>query len=128
MLSSSKSNSQPSKQRVLKISGALNFRDLGGYQTSDGRSVKWGCLYRSAQLDRLSPEGILQVANLGIQTVVDLRFSEESTNYPTIEEAVPNAEIFSWHQEQIADSKQRSKNMQSSWRDSLESHDPARVK
>ena len=48
--------SQP--ERILRIDGVINFRDLGGYQTADGNSVKWGRVYRSAQLDRLTEQGI----------------------------------------------------------------------
>ena len=115
-------------KRIRKINGTLNFRDLGGYQTKDQKTVKWGCLYRSAQLDRLSEQGITELAALGIQTVIDLRFSEEVNNYPTIKAAVPEAEIFSWHQEKVLDSEQYSHKMQVSWRDSLESQDPEKVK
>lgn len=114
-------------QRVLDIGGTLNFRDLGGYQSNDGRSVAWGRLYRSAQLDRLSQDGVSQIAALGIKTVIDLRFSEESSKYPTIPAAVPKAEMLSWHEEQAIDSEQRSKRMQSNWQESLESHDPKKV-
>ncbi len=119
---------QSMQNRILDIQGTLNFRDLGGYKTNDGRVVHWGRIYRSAQLDRLSEEGIAQTAALGIKTVVDLRFSHETTKYPTIAEAVPEAEMLSWHQAQVADSEKRSKDMQSSWESSLESHDPKRVK
>jgi protein-tyrosine phosphatase len=116
------------KQRVLSIEGTLNFRDLGGYINADGRSVKWGKLYRSAQLNRMSPKGIQDMAALGIQTVVDLRFTDESNKSPTIAEAVPNAEMLSWHSEREHDSGQKSDHMIRSWRDSLDSNDPAQVR
>ena len=116
------------QDRILDIDGTLNFRDLGGYQTEDGRTVQWNRLYRSAQLDRLSAKGIKQTAALGIKTVVDLRFSHESAKYPTIPAAVPDAQMMSWHQAQVADSEKRSKDMQSSWESSLDSHDPKKVK
>ena len=28
--------------RDIQLEGAINFRDLGGYETVDGRKVKWG--------------------------------------------------------------------------------------
>ncbi len=115
-------------QRVLKIDGSLNFRDLGGYKTDCGKPVKWGVVYRSAQLDRLSEQGVTQLAEIGIKTVVDLRFSDESEKYPTITDAVPNAEMLSWHDEQETNSGEKSQDMIRSWRDSLETNDPEKVR
>jgi len=115
-------------ERILDIDGVLNFRDLGGYLSSDGRSVRWGVLYRSAQLDRLSSRGVNELANLGIKTVVDLRFSDEIQLYPTMREAIPGAEMLSWHEELAEDTSQRSDLMKRSWRDSLASNDPKQVR
>ena len=115
-------------QRVLTIDGTLNFRDLGGYVADTGQTVKWGLIYRSAQLNRLSEEGISSLAALGVKTVVDLRFSGESSTHPTVQKAVPNAEMLSWHDEQELNGSDKSKNIIGSWRDSLDSNDPAKVR
>lgn len=40
--------------RHLTFDGLCNFRDLGGYSTTDGRSTRWGRLYRSDSLGKLS--------------------------------------------------------------------------
>ena len=68
------------------------------------------------------------MAALGIKTVVDLRFSNETQKYPTIRGAVPDAEIISWHDEREQGSSDKSAAMQSAWRQSLESNDPAQVR
>ena len=115
-------------QRVLQIDGALNFRDLGGYRSVDGRQVRWGKLYRSAQLDRLSEQGIHELAQLNLRTVIDLRFSGETQRFPTIRKAVPGAEIFSWHDEIDQEAGDKSTKIKLGWRDSLESRDPAQVR
>ena len=121
-------------QRLLNIEGVINFRDLGGYQNDQGQTVAWGRVFRSAQLDRLSADGIAQMAAMQFQTVVDLRFSEETANYPTLLEAVPEAEILSWHQEHLSSSHSQSEGsgrslaMRQSWRDSLDTKDPAQVR
>lgn len=117
-----------SNSRVLNIEGVLNFRDLGGYRGADGRRVVWGKVFRSAQLDRLSEQGVCELAALGIKTVVDLRFTDETQRYPTIRSAVPNAEILSWHDEQEAGSADQSAAMKLAWRESLDSKDPAKVR
>ncbi|MBT8115655.1 MAG: tyrosine-protein phosphatase [Arenicella sp.] len=119
-------------QRLLNIEGVINFRDLGGYHTVDGYNLKWGQVFRSAQLDRMTEQGVRDMASLGIRTVVDLRFSDETSRYPTMVAAVPDAEILSWHDEreleQESDANARSEAMQRSWRDSLHSNDPEQVR
>ncbi|MEV5026351.1 tyrosine-protein phosphatase [Paenibacillus sp. LPE1-1-1.1] len=69
--------------RVLPLEGALNFRDMGGYVTEDGRRVKWGSLFRSADLSRLSPTDLPYLKELGIQWICDLRTAEEVALSPS---------------------------------------------
>ena len=115
-------------ERTLKIEGVINFRDLGGYVTTDGRKVKWGQVYRSAQLDRLSDKGIETMAKMGIRSVIDLRFSDETRRYPTIREAVPNAQISAWQDESETTETVKSNDIQRNWKESLETNDPAQVR
>jgi protein-tyrosine phosphatase len=63
--------------RHIPLSGQPNFRDLGGYESKDGRRVKWGSVYRSGELSQLSESDIDKLGELGIQTVVDLRSPQE---------------------------------------------------
>lgn len=55
------------------MGGCFNFRDLGGYLTEDGRTVRWRMLYRSDALHRLDSAGLKAFHELGIATVLDLR-------------------------------------------------------
>jgi protein-tyrosine phosphatase len=68
----------PAPERRIPLSGPLNFRDLGGYDTVDGRRVRWRRLFRS---DSLSPvtadDARLLTEELGLLAVVDLRTSQE---------------------------------------------------
>lgn len=123
------------KQRILPIDGVINFRDLGGYANRQGARVRWGKVYRSAQLDRPSDQGAEDLRNLGVKTVVDLRFSDESRKYPTLQNAVPGALMLSWHDEQNTPGRTAGASIQADsdklirgWRDSLESGDPAQVR
>lgn len=116
------------RERVLKIDGVINFRDLGGYHTADGRQVKWAQVYRSAQLDRLSEDGVKVMAEMHIQSVIDLRFSDETKRYPTIREAVPNAQISAWQDELESSQLPESDDIQRSWKESLETNDPVKVR
>jgi len=70
------------KRRHLALEGAPNFRDLGGYATGDGRSVKWGQLYRSDNLSHLTDEDLAKVAALGINLVCDFRSAAEKAAEP----------------------------------------------
>jgi protein-tyrosine phosphatase len=64
-------------QRNVPLEGSANFRDLGGYATADGRRLRWGRLFRSGHLSRLSAAGRAGFAALGIRTVCDFRLPEE---------------------------------------------------
>ena len=64
-------------KRHVPLSGQPNFRDLGGYAASDGRTVRWGLVFRSGELSQLSSDDVAKLGGLGIKTVVDLRSPEE---------------------------------------------------
>ena len=70
-------------ERALALQGGTNFRDFGGYHTTDGRQVKWGKLYRSGHMSRLSDEDVEYLAKLAIRCCCDFRRSEEQHNEPT---------------------------------------------
>ena len=59
--------------RSVAIDGVSNVRDLGGAVTKDGKSIKYGILYRSANGDSITEKGKETVKKLGIKTDLDLR-------------------------------------------------------
>jgi protein-tyrosine phosphatase len=63
--------------RLLPFPTLFNFRDLGGYPTTDGRTVRWRRLYRADALSRLRAADAEAFARLGIRTVLDLRRPSE---------------------------------------------------
>lgn len=63
--------------RRLPLSGCYNFRDLGGYPTSDGRRVKWKLIFRSDDLNSLTPSDVTYLSSIPIRTVVDFRSQME---------------------------------------------------
>ncbi len=63
--------------RFILLDGGRNFRDVGGYRTTDGRTVRWNRLYRSGSLGRLTPAGEARLEQLGIGAIIDLRSTEE---------------------------------------------------
>jgi len=70
------------KRRHLGLEGAPNFRDLGGYATEDGYSVRWGILYRSDNLAHLTDADLEKVGTLGIRLVCDFRGPDEKAEEP----------------------------------------------
>jgi len=62
----------------MALEGALNFRDIGGYRTRDGRTVAYGKVYRSGELAGLTHSDLDYLLNkLSIKFVCDLRNPEE---------------------------------------------------
>ena len=63
--------------RLLALEAVHNFRDLGGYATTDGRVTRWHTLFRADGLHRLSPADVESLRTLGLRTVIDLRTDRE---------------------------------------------------
>ena len=61
------------QQRLLPIKHGYNFRDLGGYQTSDGHTVKWHRLIRSGALNNLDEQDQEALAAIPVTVYIDLR-------------------------------------------------------
>lgn len=73
---------QSEDHRKIVLDGTSNTRELGGYKTEDGRSLKWGVLYRSDKLSELTDADQEYLLQLGIKRVIDFRSSEEKQNEP----------------------------------------------
>lgn len=69
-------------RRRLPLVGAVNFRDLGGYRSADGRRVMWRTLYRADSLAELITADVERIAALGLRTLFDLRHEDERTLKP----------------------------------------------
>jgi protein-tyrosine phosphatase len=67
---------------VLPLQGGVNFRDLGGYQTIDGRRVRSGVLYRSGSMAGLTAADYDYLQRLNISVIADLRSTDERLREP----------------------------------------------
>lgn len=64
-------------ERRIPLEGCVNFRDLGGYPTTDGRTVKWRHLFRSDAPNTLTEADVqIITGTLGVSAVIDLRNSD----------------------------------------------------
>lgn len=59
--------------RHVALTGCFNFRDLGGYPTSDGGRLRWRRLFRADGLTRLDEADCEILSQMGLATVIDLR-------------------------------------------------------
>ena len=69
-------------ERVMPMDSLVNFRDLGGYLTTDGRRTKWGRLLRSAAHDAITDRDVAYLQKMGLKTVVDYRSTPEEADHP----------------------------------------------
>ena len=68
--------------REIKLQGAVNFRDLGGYQTRNGKQVKRNIIYRAAALNNLTPNDLQKIDDLDIKYYFDFRGPFEVATAP----------------------------------------------
>lgn len=67
----------------LDLQGAYNFRDVGGYRTTNGKTLKRGMIYRSEALAQLTDRDYEQLAALRIKVLCDFRGEDEIQRAPT---------------------------------------------
>ena len=67
--------------RHIPLNGSYNIRDLGGYPTATGPTA-WRRILRADSLHRLDDQAMLALHEMGCDTVIDLRRTEETTAQP----------------------------------------------
>lgn len=76
-------------ERVLPLEQGSNFRDVGGYRAANGKTVRWGLIYRSGGQPLLTDADVKSVRSLKLANIIDLRSSEERVIAPTRIDGVP---------------------------------------
>lgn len=71
-------------ERVVALDQASNFRDVGGYVTRSGKTVKWDKAFRSGAMPLLTDGDYAVLGQLGIGNVIDLRSLEEREVAPDL--------------------------------------------
>jgi protein-tyrosine phosphatase len=69
-------------ERRIRFAGTLNFRDLGGYPTASGGWTRWGRLFRSSALHKLTTDDLVAFDSLGVRVIFDLRRDDERDREP----------------------------------------------
>lgn len=71
-------------ERLLRVPGTRNLRDVGGYPAGDGRVTRWRTLLRADALDRLPAASQRALLELGLRQVIDLRWPHELAGWPSV--------------------------------------------
>lgn len=70
--------------RFIKIEGVSNVRDMGGWKTESGKTVKYEKIYRGARLDNITDTGLYTLKYLGIKTDIDIRSTQSWDSYGAV--------------------------------------------
>lgn len=68
--------------RVYELSKQKNIRDLGGLVGHNGKTIKYGRLFRGGALDKVSEEDIEILESLQFTDIVDFRSKDEFVHRP----------------------------------------------
>jgi protein-tyrosine phosphatase len=79
-----------SHERLIRLQGAHNIRDLGGYAIPGGGETKWRAVLRGDGLHRLSAGDRALLLGEGLRTVIDLRSRHELELEPNPFQGHPN--------------------------------------
>lgn len=69
-------------ERLLNIQNGQNFRELGGYETTDGHHVKWHKIIRSGSLANLNKHDLQLLDDIPVTLDLDFRAPEEVKRSP----------------------------------------------
>lgn len=73
----SKNDVSIEKQRI-ELTGVANARELGGYKTVDGKTIKRGKILRTAALNKATDEDLALLKNkFNLKNIIDFRTSSE---------------------------------------------------
>jgi len=66
----------------LPLAGGINFRDLGGQRSADGREIRKGKLLRAGALHQVTPDDLTQLSAIPLRIVLDYRDPAEVDRSP----------------------------------------------
>ena len=80
--------------RLQEFEACFNFRDLGGYRAADGARLRWGRVFRSDSLHRMTRVDRERLTARGPHMVIDLRSPEEIAEFGRLP---PETAAVDWH-------------------------------
>ena len=75
--------SRPTPGTQLPFEGGNNFRELGGYVADEGKTIKWGQIFRGIPTSLLSSDADRKLLDsLNLRLILDLRSEAEAAKQP----------------------------------------------
>lgn len=71
-------------ERHIRLDGAFNVRDLGGYPTARGGTTRWRSFLRADALHELTEQDVSTLLSIDLRTVIDLRSDAELAYQPSV--------------------------------------------
>lgn len=78
------------EKHLLPLEGAHNVRELGGYETKDGRCTKKGCFLRGDNTNQLTQSDIDFLCGYPVSLAIDLRSAGELVKAPSLLAKIPD--------------------------------------
>jgi len=69
-------------KRHIDIKGTQNIRDIGGYLTRDGGTIKWSKVFRAGRLSGVDREATDDMEALNLSSIIDFRTLGEQESFP----------------------------------------------
>ncbi|MDF7638157.1 tyrosine-protein phosphatase [Lactobacillus sp. ESL0791] len=69
-------------KKLTGVNHGRNFRELGGYQTTDGKTIKKHKLLRTGNLAELTKDELAYLSQYGVKYIVDFRSKDEVDAQP----------------------------------------------
>lgn len=79
--------------RKIELEGTSNFRDIGGYRSGDSSQVRFGKIFRSDNLAKLTSADWKVIEELDVGYIIDLRQTDEKARSRTAVPESSNIEI-----------------------------------
>jgi len=70
--------------RLVEMDSIQNLRDIGGYNNSKDKMIRWGRIFRSGELASLSDWDSIRLDKLQIKTIIDLRSDQDVQEKPVL--------------------------------------------
>ena len=82
--------------RHIEFEGTFNFRDIGGYSTEDGGTVRWRRVFRAGALDAMTIGDQMRAReDFGVSAIIDLRHPDEMEMYGPVRTALAGTSVAS---------------------------------